>query len=78
MVLVKLFTRNAVVAEFTTDFRADTCTTGSEVEAHVVVAILVACGAEGKFVVIAGHAKIIAYGLVMISLAIAVRVTQAR
>ncbi len=78
MVLVKLFTRNAVVAKFTTDFRADTCTTGSEVESHIVVAILVTCGAEGKFVVITGHAKLVTDGLVMVSLAIAVGVTQAR
>ena len=78
MILVKLFTRNAVVAKFTTDFRADTCTTGSEVEPHVVVAIFVTCGAEGELMVIAGHTEVITYGLVMISLAIAVGVTQAR
>ena len=78
VVLIELFARNAVMPEFTADLRPDTSPAGSEVEANIIVTLLVTGGAEGKLVVIAGHAEVITDGLVMISLAIAVGVTQAR
>ena len=63
------------MAEFPTDFRANTGAAGGEVEADVVVAGLVSRGAKGEFMIIAGHAKAIAERLVMIGGTIAIGIS---
>ena len=78
VVFVKLLAGNAVMAEFSSDFWANTGAAGGEVEADVVVAGFVSRGAKGEFMIVAGHAKAITKSLIMIGRTIAIGIPQAR
>ena len=56
----------------------DTRPTRGQIQTNVQVAACIPCRPKGELVVIAGHAKIIAHRFVLIRLAIAVCVSNAR
>ena len=72
------FARQSVVAKLPPQLRPDARSTRGQIQTDVQVAARIPRRPKGELVVVAGHAKIVAHRFVLIRLAVAVGVSDAR